>query len=167
MHTFKELVYGDSGLGCGDPWALSFSYKQTDKLSKKDSKRGLKVFFHCAYANFQCASCRRTWPSVRVVLLFRYRLRGGKGTVIMRPFGQACRRCQDDNFHLPGFYKEEVKQALLRLFTEIRKNCYGEEDDSGESSGLGTTKVRSKPHERTLCEACHMGFCSQDDQDDK
>ncbi|KAL3983833.1 hypothetical protein ACER0C_015458 [Sarotherodon galilaeus] len=165
-HTFEELVYGDNALDYGDPWSLTFSYKQTDKLSKKENKRGWKVFFHCAYGNFQCASCRRIWPSVRVVLLFRYRLRGGKGAVTMRPFGQACQRCQDDNFHLPGFYKEEVKEALLRLFSEIRKNCYGEEGESEEGDS-GATRRRSKPHEKTLCEACCFGLCCQDDQNDK
>ncbi|XP_065326961.1 receptor-transporting protein 3-like [Pelmatolapia mariae] len=165
-HTFEELVYGDNALDYGDPWSLTFSYKQTDKLSKKENKRGWKVFFHCAYGNFQCASCRRIWPSVRVVLLFRYRLRGGKGAVTMRPFGQACRRCQDDNFHLPGFYKEEAKEALLRLFSEIRKNCYGVEDENEEGDS-GATRRRSKPHEKTLCEACCFGLCCQDDQNEK
>ncbi|XP_025758124.1 receptor-transporting protein 4 isoform X3 [Oreochromis niloticus] len=133
-HTFEKLVYGDNALDYGDPWSLTFSYKQTDKLSKKENKRGWKVFFHCAYGNFQCASCRRIWPSVRVVLLFRYRLRG------------------------------EVKEALLRLFSEIRKNCYGEEGESEEGDS-GATRRRSKPHEKTLCEACCFGLCCQDQND--
>ncbi|XP_013765083.1 receptor-transporting protein 4-like isoform X3 [Pundamilia nyererei] len=135
-HTFEELFCGDNALDYGEPWSLTFSYKQTDKLSKKENRRGWKVFSHCAYGNFQCASCRRIWPSVRVVLLFRYRLRG------------------------------EAKEALLRLFSEIRKNCYGEEDKNEEGDS-GATRRRSKPHEKTLCEACCFGLCCQDDKNDK
>lgn len=99
-----------------------------------------------------------------MVVLFRYRLRGDRGTVIMRPFGQACRRCQDDEFELPGFSTKEVEEALLRLFHKIRKNCYGEEDDDYDgSSSVSSTKVWTKPHEASLCEACIQGICCQDD----
>lgn len=111
--------------------------------------------------SFQCQSCRKTWPSARATVVFRYRLLRGRGTIIMRPFGQACRRCQDDErYYLPGFSKEEVERALSRLFSKIGKNCYGEEDDS---SPMASAKVMTKPHERTLCEACAQGICNQDD----
>ena len=112
---------------------------------------------------FQCSSCDKTWQSARVVVLFRYRLRGERGTVIMRPFGQACRRCADEEFDLPGFSEEEVDKALLRLFSKIRKNCYGDEDESDGGSSAGSGKVWTKPHEASLCEACIMGICRQDD----
>ncbi len=113
--------------------------------------------------SFQCGSCRKTWPSARVIVLFRYRLRGDRGTVIMRPFGQACRRCQDE-YDLPGFSQKEVEEALLRLFRKIRKNCYGDDDDDDGASSTSSTKVWTKPHEAGLCEACRMGICCQDDE---
>lgn len=82
----------------------------------------------------------------------------------MRAFGQACRRCQEDEFELPGFSKKEVEEALLRLFHKIRKNCYGDEDDDDDGgSSVNSSKVWTKPHEASLCEACKMGICSQDD----
>ncbi|XP_028453698.1 receptor-transporting protein 3 [Perca flavescens] len=163
--TFEELLYDDNELDYGDQWSLNFNYSQTNIVTKEERKRGWKIYSHCAYGHFQCASCNKIWPSARVVVLFRYRLRGDRGTVIMRPFGQACRRCQDDEFDLPGFSKKEVEEALLRLFRKIRKNCYEDEDDEDDDDGssASSTKVWTKPHEATLCEACIMGICCQDD----
>lgn len=112
---------------------------------------------------FRCGSCSRTWGSGRVVVLFRYRLRNGRGTVIMRPFGQTCLRCRDDEYDLPGFPQRNVEQSLLRLFAKIRKNCYGEEDDDGDGSSACSTKVWTKPHKAALCEACSLGICCQDE----
>lgn len=101
------------------------------------------------------------------MLVFRYRLLRGQGTVIMRPFGQACLRCRGNKFNLPGFVKKEVEQALLRQFYKIRKNCYREEDDD-EDSGRSSSEseARTKPHEKNLCQACRMGICCVDDEDD-
>ena len=114
--------------------------------------------------SFQCGSCGKNWPSARVVVLFRYRLRGERGTVIMRPFGQACRRCQDNEFYLPGFAEKEVEHALLRLFSKVRKNCYNDEDDRDDNgSSTCSTKKYTKPHEASLCQACIMGICCQDE----
>ncbi|KAK5613755.1 hypothetical protein CRENBAI_016647 [Crenichthys baileyi] len=164
LEIFDELLYNDNQLDYGDEWCLNFNYTQTDEVSKEQRKRGWKVYSHCAYGNFQCGACRKTWPSARVVLLFRYRLRNGRGTVIMRPFGQACRRCQDGEFDLPGFAQKEVEHALLRLFSKIRKNCYREkEEESGDGSSTSSTTVWTKPHEKSLCEACLLGICCQED----
>ncbi|KAM7373174.1 hypothetical protein PAMP_008050 [Pampus punctatissimus] len=167
IDTFEELLYDDNELDYGDQWSLSFNYRQTDTITREEKRRGWKVYSHCAYGHFKCESCHKTWPSARVVVLFRYRLRSdagqGRGTVIIRPFGQACRRCQDDEFDLPGFTKKEVQHALLRLFGKIRKNCYGEDDDDNDGSSACSTKVWTKPHEKDLCEACCMGICCQDD----
>lgn len=117
-----------------------------------------------SFRSFECGSCRKTWPSARVVMLFHYRLRGERGTVIMRPLGQSCRNCQD-TFELPGFSDDMVRGTLQRLFSKIRKNIYDEDDDDDDggrsaSSGRGW----SKPHESSLCEACNMGICSQNDE---
>ncbi|XP_047461338.1 receptor-transporting protein 4 [Mugil cephalus] len=163
LDTFEELLYEDNELDYGDPWSLNFSYSQTDTLTHKERKRAWKIYSHCAYGKFRCASCHKTWPSARVVVLFRYRLYNGQGTVIMRPFGQACKRCQDDVFYLPGFAKKEVEHALLRLIAKIGKNCYGEEEDNEDGSSACSTKVFTKPHEKSLCEACRMGICCQDE----
>ncbi|MED6276126.1 hypothetical protein CHARACLAT_000138 [Characodon lateralis] len=80
LDIFDELLYDDNQLDYGDEWRLNFNYTQTDEITKEQRKKGWKVYSHCAYGNFQCGACRKTWPSARVVLLFRYRLRNGRGT---------------------------------------------------------------------------------------
>ncbi|XP_027892402.1 receptor-transporting protein 3-like [Xiphophorus couchianus] len=163
LDIFDELLYDDNELDYGDEWNLNFNYTQTDEITKVQRKRGWKVYSHCAFGKFQCGACRKTWRSARAVVLFRYRVRNGRGTVIMRPFGQACRQCQDGAFYLPGFTRKEVEHALLRLFSKIRKNCYGEEE-SDEASSTSSAKVWTKPHEAALCEACRLGICCLEDE---
>ncbi|XP_029023523.1 receptor-transporting protein 4-like [Betta splendens] len=162
LDVFDELVYDDNQLDNEDSWTLNFNYNQDDTVTKQERKRGWKVYCHCGFGKFRCGSCSRTWGSARVVLLFRYRLRQGRGTVIMRPFGQTCLQCRDDEYDLPGFAKKDVEKALFRLFAKIRKNCYGEEDDN-EDGSVCSTKVWTKPHEAALCEACSHGICCQDE----
>ncbi|KAM4630175.1 receptor-transporting protein 3-like [Polymixia lowei] len=164
QENFEEMLDDDQELDYGDLWKLSFNYSQTEEVTKEERKRGWRVYSHCAYGKFRCDTCTKTWSSARVVLLFRYRLRSDRGTVIMRPFGQACRRCKDDVFYLPGFSQEVVEQALLKLFAKIRKNCYGEEEDDedDDASSSCSDKVRTKPHEKSLCEACIQGICCQE-----
>lgn len=114
--------------------------------------------------SFRCLSCSNTWSSARVTVLFHYRLRAERGTVLMRPFRQACKSCAENSFELPGFSESAVRETLLRLFYKIRKNCYGEVDDDYEPSTSGNNR-RTKPHEASLCEACAQGICCQDDDD--
>ncbi|XP_026204656.1 receptor-transporting protein 3-like [Anabas testudineus] len=166
VDSFNELLYDDNKLDYDDKWTLNFNYSQTHTLTKNERRKGWKVYCHYTTGHFRCDSCSRTWGSARVVVLFRYRLLKERGTVIMRPFGQACRSCDDNMYDLPGFSKKEVKQALLRLFAKIRKNCYNEEDEYDDDDGLSarSTKVWTKPHEETLCEACSLDICCQDDE---
>ncbi|KAJ8334345.1 hypothetical protein SKAU_G00399840 [Synaphobranchus kaupii] len=159
--TFDEML--EEELDYNDSWAFQFNYSLQENLSKEERKRGWKIYCHSAYGRFRCGTCSKTWPSARVIVLFHYRLRSGtaRGTVIMRPFGQACRRCNGD-FELPGFSTEEVERVLLKLIGKIKKNCYGEEEeDDGDSSS--SEKVWTKPHESSLCEACSQGICCVED----
>ncbi|XP_030004084.1 receptor-transporting protein 4-like [Sphaeramia orbicularis] len=165
--TFEKLLLRDKELDYGDHWTIDFSYIQTNTLSLEERRGGWKVSCHCTNGKFQCASCQRMWPSARVQVLFRYRLWTGQGwgTVIMRPFGQSCHYCRNDVFEFCGFLKRDVKQTLRRLFAKIRKNCYGEEDgEVSYSLPVCAPKAKAKPHESSLCEACDMGICSQQDR---
>lgn len=80
----------------------------------------------------------------------------------MRPFRQSCRSCPDV-FELPGFSEDVVRQTLRRLFSKIRKNIYGE-DDGDDGALSDSRRVRTKPHESSLCEACSMGICTQNNE---
>ncbi|KAG7457798.1 hypothetical protein MATL_G00231190 [Megalops atlanticus] len=150
----EELDYNDS-------WVFQFNYSLQEDLSTAERKRGWKIYCGCAFGQFRCDTCSKTWPSARVVVLFHYRLRSDRGTVIMRPFGQACRRCKGD-FEMPGFSAEEVEEVLFKLFSKIRKNCYGEEEEQ-DSDSCSSEKVWTKPHESSLCEACSQGICCEED----
>ncbi|KAM3595760.1 uncharacterized protein V6R79_002413 [Siganus canaliculatus] len=159
LDVFDELQYDDNELDYGHDWNLNFNYTQTDEVTPKQRRKGWKIHRHHVYGHFQCTSCRNAWSSARAVLLFRYKLQGNQGTVIMRPFAQACRSCPH-NYQLPGFSREEVERALRKLFLKIRKNCYGEEVEIETTSSFRKMK---KPHESSLCEACKSGICSEGD----
>ncbi|XP_006642395.2 receptor-transporting protein 4-like [Lepisosteus oculatus] len=165
METFQDLV--DQELDYNDSWSFQFNYGLQQQLSKEERRRGWKVYCPCAHGQFECSECSRTWPSARVVLLFHYRLRGGgdhRGTVVMRPFGQACNRCHG-NYTLPGFSAGEVEETLLRLLGKIKKNCYGDDsgDEDEDGGSAGSDAVRTRPHQKSLCEACSQGICCLDD----
>ncbi|XP_029590430.1 receptor-transporting protein 3 isoform X1 [Salmo trutta] len=171
---FEEML--DEELDSSDQWAFHFNYGLTETLTKEERRRGWRVYSHCAYGRFQCGECSKTWRSARVVLVFRYRLRDttARGTVLMRPYGQACKRCREE-FELPGFSQNEVEEALLGLFGKIKKNCYDEDDEEEEEDEEdeeeeeedeeeedGSEKVSTRPHEKALCEACRLGICCQE-----
>ncbi|CAL8238697.1 unnamed protein product [Lota lota] len=163
QNSFESLL--DQELDYGDEWTLAFSYKQTDQVTDEERKRGCKVSNYCAFGNFRCRSCSNTWSSAKVTVLFRYRLRqtAERGTVIVRPFGQSCRSCQDDVFYMAGFSEDEVDNTLLQLFRKIRKNCYRETQDRSDHATDCTIVKKTKPHRRELCEACQQGICCLDD----
>lgn len=72
-----------------------------------------------------------------------------------------CRACNNISFLKPTFNEKKVEKILENLIVKIRKNCYGE--------NIGTSwqdrdqrVVRTKPHERDLCEACTKGVCNKE-----
>lgn len=82
----------------------------------------------------------------------------------MRPFGQSCLRCQD-TFESPGFSEDVVTEVLRKLFSKIRKNCYGDDDGDGDWDPSDNSRRRgTKPHEASLCEACKDGICTQNEE---
>ncbi|XP_048849057.1 receptor-transporting protein 3-like [Brienomyrus brachyistius] len=160
--TFAQLE--EDELEHDDSWAFAFNYSLTETLTYAERRRGWKIYRHHAHGGFRCSTCSRQWSSARAVVLFRYRLQSSlcRGTIIMRPFGQACRHCGGD-FERPGFSPKEVENVLLCLFDRIRKNCYGEREEGDEDlDSISPEKVWTKPHESTLCEACSQNICCQD-----
>jgi len=95
--------------------------------------------------------------------------------VILRPFKQACRSCPEEEvgddlaFYLPGFTEDEVDDALQWVLGKIRKNCYGEREESCDADDDDDEDrvVKTKPHEKSLCEACRQGICCLGEQEDE
>ena len=83
----------------------------------------------------------------------------------MRPFGQSCLSCKDDQdvYYLPGFTEDQVERTLLQLFRKIRKNCYGEEQDGIDGATDCDIVRKTKPHKKELCEACQQGILCVDE----
>ncbi|XP_024150668.1 receptor-transporting protein 3 [Oryzias melastigma] len=164
VETFEDLL--DEQLDYEDDWSFQFNYRLTNELTAQEKRRGWKISCQCSKAQFKCGSCGNSWFSARVTLLFHYRLRRGRGTVIMRPLGQSCRNCQDDNFYFPGFVTKTVEDILIKVFSKIRKNCYMENDENNVPNTEPSTKRYTKPHESSLCESCLLGICNQDDDNE-
>lgn len=72
-----------------------------------------------------------------------------------------CRECNSNFFIKPTFNEEKIERILENLIVKIRKNCYGEDIDTGGHAG-DRRFLRTKPHEKDLCEACAHGMCNKE-----
>ncbi|XP_075717916.1 receptor-transporting protein 3-like [Rhinoderma darwinii] len=144
-------------------WVLQFNYRLVDKLTDDQKMKGWKISQTARHASFTCLKCSNFWNSSRVTLIFHYCLGKTKtGTVLLRPFSQMCRQCNNDCFINPTFKVENVTAILENLILKIRKNCYREEIDRDIQDVKHRIYIRTKPHERHLCEACMDGVCNKD-----
>uniref|UniRef100_A0A3P8X9Q9 3CxxC-type domain-containing protein n=1 Tax=Esox lucius TaxID=8010 RepID=A0A3P8X9Q9_ESOLU len=125
LDCFEDMVEED--LDRSDKWTLHFNYSLTETLSKEERRRGWKIHSHCAYGQFQCVDCSKTWGSARVVLVFRYRLRDetARGTVLMRPFGQACRRCREGVLNFLALPKTRWRRHFCGCLERLRRTVMG------------------------------------------
>lgn len=61
----------------------------------------------------------------------------------------------------PTFREQTVERILKNLILKIKKNCYGENIGT-RGQDRNQLVVRTKPHERDLCEACADGLCNKE-----
>ncbi|XP_067851243.1 receptor-transporting protein 3-like [Heptranchias perlo] len=141
-------------------WTLNLNYNLNLDLNEEQKKAGWKIYKTSTFGRFDCSNCPNSWSSAHVVILFHYRLRvkPSRGSVLLRPFRQQCRNC----WRIPSMLKPQVKptqmqQVFERLISKILKNCYMQPVEADERNLLHR---KTKPHERTLCEACSLGMCS-------
>ncbi|XP_006003147.1 receptor-transporting protein 4-like [Latimeria chalumnae] len=161
MDTFEEVL--DEELHCDDDWILQFNYRLSSELSNQQRKQGWKVYITSALTNFKCSVCPNSWLSARGRLMFHYRLRSntGRGIVLMRLFGQQCRKCNAKKYERPKVSDNATWEVLVRLISKIKQKCYGE---PGNGPGPSTIRKRwTKPHESQHCEACKEGICDAND----
>ncbi|XP_078373161.1 receptor-transporting protein 3-like [Oculina patagonica] len=72
-------------------------------------------------------------------------------------YGQQCRRCDDDDFLDPRWYREEVEKVLKNVHQKIGEAFYNfpsKEPDIKKRHG----KMR-RPHDSQRCQACREGHC--------
>uniref|UniRef100_UPI00398E3554 receptor-transporting protein 3-like n=1 Tax=Pristiophorus japonicus TaxID=55135 RepID=UPI00398E3554 len=144
-------------------WTLNFNYNLDPDLDVEKRKEGWKIYKTSSFGRFDCP-CSNSWSSAHVVILFHYRLRRDRGLVLMRAFRQQCRNCSNSSQQKPQITNKQLKQVFDRLILKILKNCYGEEVGNVQRKLLHR---KTKPHETSLCEACALGICrNQDDEVD-
>ncbi|GLD58565.1 receptor-transporting protein 3-like protein [Lates japonicus] len=106
-------------LDYGTQWTLNFNYSQTDKSHQEERKKGWKI------------TRLQAWP---------WREDSDHAAPLVRP----ARRCQATCLNSWFSKKEVEQQALLRLISKIRKNCYGQQQQhTGE---IGQSPLRSQQH---------------------
>ncbi|KAM4041454.1 receptor-transporting protein 3-like [Anomaloglossus baeobatrachus] len=163
IDTFDRLQKKDLQEKYGRKWILQFNYHLENSLTEEQRQKKWKISQTTKPASFTCLNCSHFWNSGRVTLIFHYCLRKNKtGTVLLRPFSQMCRECDNNNFINPTFNVKSVKAILETLILKIRKNCYQEKTDSDSQDKMHHKIVRTKPHESDLCEACMNGICNKD-----
>nr|DBA26276.1 TPA: hypothetical protein GDO54_010559 [Pyxicephalus adspersus] len=162
IDIFHDLQMTELEQSYGKTWVLQFRYDLEDSLTQEHRYNGWKISQTTIHGSFTCPGCQHFWNSGRVSLIFHYCLgRTRRATVLLRPFGQMCRDCDNNSFIKPTFREETVERVLENLILKIKKNCYGEYIATIRPD-RNRNLPRTKPHERDLCEACDSGVCNKE-----
>ncbi|XP_077343700.1 receptor-transporting protein 2-like isoform X2 [Lithobates pipiens] len=162
IDIFDELQETELEQRYGKTWVLQFNYNLKPTLTQEQRQNGWKISQTTTNGSFTCFRCQHFWNSGRVTLIFHYCLgRGKRGTVVLRPFEQSCRECNNNFYIKPTFNEEKVETILEKVILKIRKNCYKEDIDTG-GQDRDRRVLRTKPHEKDHCEACAEGVCNKE-----
>ncbi|XP_015250253.1 PREDICTED: receptor-transporting protein 3-like [Cyprinodon variegatus] len=142
--------------GKGDTWNLVFD----ESIEPNNPDYGWTKYFRKTSARFSCTSCRRTWPSNRVMVIFHMCLIGGQGTVKVRPLRQECNSCPTAAMVKPLVEPDNIRILMTNLVKKVRRNCYHEEIEE-PNRVFNAVDVKS-PHEPDHCEGCRLGVCDRD-----
>ncbi|XP_059844813.1 receptor-transporting protein 3-like [Hypanus sabinus] len=153
IEHFNNFIEGE----LSEPWSLNFRYDIVDKLDDRQRANDWKIYKTSAFGRFNCR-CSHSWCSARVNIVFHYRRKQQRGSVLLRPFRQQCRDCKNPLWLKPRVNSTEMDQVFGRLIVKILKNCYNVSDVDDRDRSLKPR--RTSPHEKDLCEACILGICS-------
>ncbi|ELR53585.1 Receptor-transporting protein 4 [Bos mutus] len=152
--TFQELI-------CQEKPRARWTLKMDGNLQPDCVAPGWRQYQQKGFGRFQCSSCRRSWASAQVQILCHMYLENQKspGKVLMRIFGQRCKKCSRSLFEKPDFSPESSKRILKNLVQRILEKFYRN----------GIRKVSELPvipevrldgsHDKANCEACILGYC--------
>uniref|UniRef100_A0A8C0HYR9 Receptor transporter protein 4 n=1 Tax=Balaenoptera musculus TaxID=9771 RepID=A0A8C0HYR9_BALMU len=124
---------------------------------------GWKQYKQRAFGRFSCSSCHRSWASAQVQILCHMYLEHQKsqGKVLVRLFGQRCRKCSQSQFEKPEFSLDSTMRILNNLVQRILERFYR----NGIRKVLEMPVIQEVPlnghHDVVNCEACVLGFCVQ------
>ncbi|TKC48605.1 hypothetical protein EI555_021180 [Monodon monoceros] len=154
--TFQELIWQEKPQA---RWTL----KVDGNLRPDCAAPGWKQYKQRAFGRFCCSSCRRSWASAQVQILFHMYLEHQKsqGKVLVRLFGQRCRKCSQSQFEKPEFSLDSTKRILNNLVQRVLERFYR----NGTKKVLEIPVIQEVPldghHDTVNCEACALGFCIQ------
>jgi len=116
------------------------------------------LFLH----RFHCSKCSNNWGSAKAIVVFYYpNDNQSLEKVVLRFFGQQCKKCSRTDFVDPEFDDEVIKSILEKLYQRIGWFCYGKERPPRKQNNDSQKHNITGPHESYLCEACRLGFCDQ------
>uniref|UniRef100_A0A8C3KTE2 3CxxC-type domain-containing protein n=1 Tax=Calidris pygmaea TaxID=425635 RepID=A0A8C3KTE2_9CHAR len=143
-----------------EPWML----QEDDTLQVHVLKPGWKEFVHWSPpcpGRFRCSQCLHEWSSAKVHILFHMCRRQGHGTVRMRAFRQACRRCPDPQLEEAEFNYETVEKLLHNLVLKILQYFYHVSVQPSDLLEVVVDAPVAGPHDSNRCEGCQLGICSK------
>ncbi|XDB46725.1 hypothetical protein AB1E18_000340 [Capra hircus] len=130
--TFQELI-------CQEKPRARWTLKMDGNLRPNCVAQGWRQYQQRGFGRFQCSSCRRSWASAQVQILFHMYLENQKSTgkVLMRIFGQRCKKCFQSQFEKPDFSPESSQRILKNLVQRVLEKFYrnGQEVRGREVSG--------------------------------
>ncbi|XP_054061164.1 receptor-transporting protein 3-like [Rissa tridactyla] len=141
-----------------EPWML----QEDDTLQVHVLEPGWKEFVQRrALGRFRCSQCFQEWSSAKVHILFHMCRGLGQGTVRMRTFRQACRRCPDPRLEEAEFNQETVERLLHNLVLKILQYFYHLPVQPSDLLEVVVDAPVAGPHNSTRCEGCQLGICSK------
>ncbi|XP_014866714.1 PREDICTED: receptor-transporting protein 3-like [Poecilia mexicana] len=136
-------------------WHLEFD----ESIDPNNPNMGWKKYLRKTSARFSCNSCKRSWPSNLVMVVFHMRLMNGQGTVKVRPLRQNCKRCPNAQMVKPSVESDNIQVLMENLMVKIRIKCY--QEDLGEQNKMPRNLDVKSPHEPDHCEGCKLGICTK------
>ncbi|XP_066458388.1 receptor-transporting protein 4-like isoform X1 [Eleutherodactylus coqui] len=130
-----------------------------ENLQKKQNAK-YKYFLQKTFGSFGCSSCKRSWSSSKVRILFRmtHNRYPKQGNVTMRIFKQGCQSCYV--MQEPRISSENIKTVISNVVGHIERVFYGNENVSDDRPPRIYGKLEG-PHDTELCEACQLGMCDR------
>ncbi|XP_043731294.1 receptor-transporting protein 4 isoform X1 [Cervus elaphus] len=152
--TFQELI-------CQEKPRARWTLKMDGSLRPDSVAQGWKQYQQKGFGRFSCSSCRRSWASAQVKILCHMYLENQKspGKVLMRIFGQRCKKCSRSQFEKPDFSPESRNRILQNLVQRVLEKFYRNDFRKVSELPVIPEVPLNGSHDTANCEACVLGYC--------
>ncbi|CAF3353965.1 unnamed protein product [Rotaria socialis] len=145
-----------------DKWALRCVYRHDSSQNRRLQNK--RVMDRTGYARFHCPKCSNGWASAKAKITLYYpNYDEPIGTVLLRFYGQKCKKCDGRklSFADPEFEVDWINLTLEKLYESIGCCFYGKQRPEKPKNDYNKVINIEGPHESKLCEACQLGRCDQ------